>query len=164
MSYIFDASCLIYFGKLGILEKVKELRGEKYITEGVYNEVVLKGLERKESEASYIDNMIKNRVMTIRKPKYLIGDIPPLTIADREAISLAKETKSILIMDEKYARKTTAQYGIEYHGSLYLILELIKRQIITKKEAVRYIDEMIKLGFYLSIEKYREVLNMIEKM
>ena len=94
MNYVFDASFLIYFGKLKILEKVGELQGEKIISEGIYNEVVKKGIERKESEAFYIDNVIKNRIIIIRKPKSLIEDKPGLSIADREVISLAKETNS----------------------------------------------------------------------
>jgi len=100
MNYVFDASCLIYFGKLKILDKINLIEGGKYISDGVYNEVVTKGLERKEGESVYIDKMIKNKIVLIKKPKSLIGEGFPLTIADREVISLAKESNSVAIIDE----------------------------------------------------------------
>jgi len=162
MNYALDASCLIYFGKVRLLEKIGRLSGEKYITESIYREVVLKGLERREIEADYIKEIIERNIITITNPGNLIGDSPQLSIADREIISLAKEINSVLIMDEKYASRVAIEYGIEYHGSLYLILKLIEERIISKREAIDCIDEMIKAGFYLSSEKYREVLDIIE--
>jgi predicted nucleic acid-binding protein len=164
MSYVLDASCLIYLGKLGVLEKIKELPSEKYVPPSVYHEVVVLGLERKEPEAVYLDELIQKKVLVIRKPSSLIEGSPPLTFADREALSLAKETRSILIMDELYARALALKSGIEIHGSLFLFLELIRKRAIAKREAMDLIDKMIALGFYLSAEKYKDILKIVEEM
>lgn len=164
MSYVFDSSSLIYLGKLRILDKIAKLEGRKFIPGGVYKEVVTKGFERNEPEAKHIDDLIKRKFFAVRKPRTSTKNIPFLSKADREVLTLAKETKSLAIIDELYASNIAEAQGIESHGTVYLFLKLLKRKIITKREAVIYLDKMISLGFYLSAEKYREILNVIEKM
>lgn len=164
MSYVFDSSCLIYFGKLRILDKIKKLDGKKLIPRAVYNEVVKQGFERKEREAFYIEQLIKEKSFTIQKPKNNINNIPLLSEADREVLALAKEKNYIAIMDEIYARNIAKSYNIETHGSIYLLLKLIEEKIILKKQATEYIDKMINLGFYLSLDKYKEIINIIEEI
>lgn len=164
MSYVFDSSGLIYLGKLRILNKVAKLEGKKFIPKGVYKEVIARGFERKEPEARYINELIKRKFFLVKKPRTAIEAIPFLSKADREVLTLAKETKSLVIVDEAYASDIAETQGIENHGTIYLILKMVERKIITKKEAIKYIDRMISLGFYLSAEKYREILNVIEKM
>ena len=85
-------------------------------------------------------------------------------MADSEVLSLAKETKSIAVVDEIYASEIAEAKGIESHGLLYMLLKLLEKKIITKKEAVDYLDRMIGLGFYLSADKYRGILQAIEKI
>jgi len=164
MNYVFDASCLIYLGKLGVLEKLNKLKGDKFIPFLVFEEVVKKGIERGEREARYIENLIKNKYFEVRKPKMSIPNVPSISEADREVISLAKETNSIALIDDDRARIVAEFYDLEYHGTLYLILLLIRDKIITKKSSVGYVNEMIKMGFYLSSEKYKEILDVINKM
>lgn len=164
MSYVFDSSSLIYLGKLRVLEKIGLLEGKKFIPKNVYKEVVTKGLERNEPEARYIDGLIKKNVFTVKSSKTTVENIPFLSEADEEVLSLAKETKSISIVDEIYASDIAEAHGIESHGSVYILLKLLEKKIITKKETTNYLDKMIILGFYLSADKYREILNIIEKL
>jgi len=164
MNYVFDSSCLIYFGKLKILDKIKKLEGKKLIPQAVYNEVVKEGFERKEREVFYIEQLIKEKSFTIQKPNKIINNIPLLSEADREVLALAKEKNYIAIIDEIYAKNMAKSHNIETHGSLYLLLRLIEEKIISKKQIIEYIDKMISLGFYLSLEKYKDILTTIEKM
>ncbi|MBI2578958.1 MAG: DUF3368 domain-containing protein [Candidatus Aenigmarchaeota archaeon] len=164
MSYVFDSSSLIYLGKLRILDKVAKLEGRKFIPDSVYKEVVVKGFERKEPEAKYIDELIKKKLFAVRKPKTAARDIPFLSKADREVLALSKETESTAIIDELHASSIAEAQGIESHGSIYMLLRLLEKKIISKKETVNYLDRMVGFGFYLSADMYREVLNAIEKM
>ena len=139
------------------------MEGKKYISESVYKEVVEKGLEREEPEVDYIRNLVEEKYFTILKPKELIEEIYPLTEADREVISLALKINATAIIDEEKARQIAELKNIEYHGTLYLIILLVSKKIITKKEALNCIDKMIKSGFYISAELYGETFKLIDK-
>ena len=163
MNYIFDSSSLIYFGKIKLLDKIALLNGKKYIPKEVYREVIVKGKEREELEVDYIERLIKEEAFIIKEPSGIFNFVPFMSKADLDVLSLAKETKSIAIVDEIYASNLAEFYGIESHGSLYLIIKLVKEKLIVKKEAINCIDKMISEGFYISIEKYREILEIIDK-
>ena len=164
MNYVFDSSSLIYFGKIKLLEKISLLKGKKFISGEVYKEVVIKGLERDEPEANYIHSLVKKKLFIVKRPKFSIGFIPLLSKADLEVLSLAKKTKSIAIIDEIYASNIAESYGIKNHGSIYLLLRLLEEKLVNKKEVIKYLDKIIKLGFYLSADKYRDILDLIDEI
>lgn len=163
MNYVFDSSSLIYLGKTRILEKLFLLKGEKYVTQAVYEEVIVKGLERKEPEAAYIKRLIEKKLFIIKKPKTEFENIRLLSKADMEVLTLAKETKSTPIIDEVFATNVARAFGMESHGSIYILLKLLEKKAITKNQATETLDKMINLGFYLSTDLYKSVLKVIEK-
>lgn len=164
-SYVFDSSSLIYLEKVKLLEKINE-RSNKYIPKKVYEEVIKKGLERDEPEAKDINQLIEKKFFQIKKSELnnKIVNVQLLSEADKEVLSLAKETKSIAIIDEIYVTNIADSIGIESHGSLYIILKLIEKRKISKKDAIKYLDKMIELGFYLSASKYKGILDLVRKM
>ncbi|MBI2631383.1 DUF3368 domain-containing protein [Candidatus Pacearchaeota archaeon] len=168
MSYVFDSSSLIYLGKIKILDRLKFLKSDKIIPLEVYKEVVEKGFERMEYEAKIIDELIKERLFVIKKGKQeqieAFKSISFLSKADKEILAIAREIKAIAIIDETYANSIAETFGIKCHGSIYLILLMVKNKVFRKKEAIEYINRMIQLGFYFSTEKYREVLAKINMM
>ncbi|MBI2583067.1 MAG: DUF3368 domain-containing protein [Candidatus Aenigmarchaeota archaeon] len=164
MSYVLDSSCLIYLGKLRILEKLEILEGKKFIPEGVYEEVVTKGIERNEPEAVYIEGLVRNKMFIVAKPREAISNIPLLSKADMEVLAVAKETKSICVIDEIYASDVAETFGIESHGTVYVLLKLLEKKALTKKETISHLGSLINLGFYLSAEMYREILDKIGEM
>jgi len=164
MSFVFDSSSLIYLGKLKLLKKIKLLRGKKFIPESVYKEVVIKGTERQEPEVTYIQELIEKNVFIVKKCDVPIENIMFLSETDMEVLSLSGETKSIAIIDEMFANELAELYDVKSHGSVYLILKLLEKKVITKKESIQYLDEMILLGFYLSANIYKNVLDVIKKM
>lgn len=162
MEYVFDASPLIYLGKVQALDKVSLLSGKKFIPQSVYDEVVLKGLERREPEATYLNNLIREKKFFIEKSKIKREQKALLSQADLEVIFLAREKNATAIIDEIYAREVAESLGVKRHGTLYILLLLLQQGTITKKEAKQYIDDMIRYGFYLSIEMYKETMKKIE--
>ena len=161
MNYVFDSSSLLYLGKLGLLGKVGNLDGKKFIPSNVYKEVVVKGFERGEPEAKYIDVLIKNKTFSISSA--IFNRVKFLSDADTEVIELSKAKKSVAIIDETFAKCVAKSEGLECHGTLYIIFMLMKRKLITKNEAINYIDNMVRLGFYLSAEDYKAAMKFIEK-
>ena len=164
MDFVFDSSPLIYLGKIRILEKVSLLSGKKFIPELVYDEVVLKGLERREAEATYVNNLIREKKFIVEKTRIKRERKIHLSKGDVEVIFLAREKNATAIIDEIYAREVAESLGVKRHGTLYVILLLLEEKKITKKEAKQYIDGIISSGFYLSIDMYKEVMKKIENM
>ena len=163
MDYVFDSSALIYLGKARVLEHIPKIKGSKLISPAVYEEVVMRGFERGDPEAGYIDGLIKEKHFSVAKPKNLIK-IPSLSRADNEVLSLAKERNAVALIDEIYARDIADSLGIGKHGSIWVVLILLKQKVVTRKEAMKCLDIMVSHGFYLSITMYREVEAKIGKL
>ncbi len=168
MKWILDSSALITLGKLRILEKVIALRRTLIVPRGVYQEAVEQGIERGASEAEYIKTFIQNKALPVldgkEKATELFEEVPFLSDVDKEVLALAKEQKGIAIIDEARARSVAERFAIEYHGVMYILLKLLEEKKITRKEAILYVDEMIRQGFYLSREKHGEMLETIERI
>ncbi|MEK6888950.1 MAG: hypothetical protein AABW80_02470 [Nanoarchaeota archaeon] len=164
MSFVFDSSALIYLGKIGLLDRVVLLDGEKIIPKNVYDEVILEGENRMESEVSYIKELINKRLFSVKEARLKVNGNLILSKADKEVLALAKEKKCIAIVDESYASSIADSYGIENHGTIYLILMLLKRKIINKKETISFIDKIVEEGFYLSAGKYKQIAEVINQL
>ncbi len=164
MSYVFDSSSLIYLGKIKILDKIKFLEGKKFIPKNVYEEVINRGIEKEEPEAIYIKELIEDNIFIVKETKIGFDNIEHLSYADKEVLSLANETESTAIIDEIYARNIANNYKIKNHGTIFVLLSLLKKKIITKIETKKYLDNIIKFGFYVSAELYGETLKLIDKM
>ncbi len=164
MNYIFDSSTLIYLGKVRLLEKIGMFPGDKFLPEEVYGEVVEKGLEKNESEAEYVSTLIEKKIFFVKKVALRYFKENHLSVADASVLNLTKELNGIAIIDESYARNIAKSSGIKSRGSLYIILIMVKNRLITKGEAISYLNSIIDLGFYLSNSKYNEFLSILEKM
>ncbi|MBS3083366.1 hypothetical protein J4423_01030 [Candidatus Pacearchaeota archaeon] len=164
ISYVFDSSFLIYFGKVRLLDKIGLLPGIKIIPSEVYNELINIGKDREEQEVDYIINIVENKIFVVRDVENLIVSAPGLSNADAQVLSLAKKTQSIAIIDERYANSLAESYNIETHGLIYMLILLVKEKIISKKVAFGHLDEIIKEGFYLSNQKYKDVIDLISRI
>lgn len=161
---IVDSSFLIYFGKARLLDKIGLLHGLKIIPSEVYNEVVNIGGDREEQEVDYIKEIIENKRFVVRDVENLIVSAQGLSKADAQVLSLAKKTKCVAVIDERYASSLAESYDIKTHRLIYILILLIKNSILSKDKALMHLDEMIKGGFYLSVAKYNEFLELIEKI
>ncbi|CAG0980742.1 MAG: DUF3368 domain-containing protein [Candidatus Methanoperedens sp.] len=86
---VFDATPLIYLGKIKLLDKVAHFPEDKYITKSIFREVVERGKE---------------------------------------------------------------------HGTIYLLLRMMKMKLITRKKTLESLNEMIHHGWRCSTELYAEIL------
>ena len=164
MNYIFDSSSLIYFGKIELLGKMGLIPGNKFLSEEVYKEVVEMGINKNESEADYINNLIEKKIFFVRKVTVVHFNENHLSAADASVLNLARELKGMAIIDESYARNIAKSSGIERRGSLYIILKMVKNKLMTQEEALSCLNKIIDLGFYLSTTKYNEFLELLKKM
>ena len=168
MKLVFDSTTLIYFAKLKILDKLKELEGEKIIPRSVYTEVVDEGRARGKEDALVIEGLVNKNIFRIAEAdKKLLKqflDIKNISYADAETLAISKEQKAVAIIDESYLRTIADIESIAYRGSVFLLFSLYRENIIKKDEIRKCIDDMVKLGWRCSTELYAAVIDEIEKL
>ncbi|MEX2750648.1 MAG: hypothetical protein Q6366_002055, partial [Candidatus Freyarchaeota archaeon] len=67
--------------------------------------------------------------------------------ADAEVLSLAKELNAIALMDDEESRAMADLEKIPNHGTIYLLVRFLNRAIISKKEFIEKLNEIIKEGW-----------------
>lgn len=168
MKFVFDATLLIYFAKMSILDKVIQLKNEKIIPASVYAEVVEKGKKKGKEDAFFVEKLVLEKHFSINsaKPENIeyFMKFKKVRRADAETLAIAKEEMAMAIVDEANLRIIAEMNGIEYAGSIFILFKLYKEKLIKKHDIKKYIDEMIRLGWRCSTELYADVLEEIEKL
>ena len=164
---IFDATPLIYLGKINFIQKIAHFPEEKYTPESVYKEVVVEGKKSGQPEVFIIENMINTGIIKIRAPadnQYLshLKENPKIHKGDAEVLALAYELEGIALLDDEKARGMAEIEGIEHHGTIYLLLKMMTIGLVTKEETLDGLDEMIHEGWRCSTELYADILKAIK--
>jgi len=73
-------------------------------------------------------------------------------------LALAKEIIGVAITDDNIARSTARIYGVEAHGTLYLLMRLFHRGRLKKDEVVNSVDLMISEGWRIGAREYSKIL------
>lgn len=160
---VFDATPLIYLGKVNLIENVRHFPEEKYITRSVYREVVVEGKKSGRPEVFMIEALVSSGVIQIKNPankKYMnyLTENPKIHEADIDVLALARELNGVALLDDEEARGMAEVEGIEHHGSIYLLLRMRKMRLLTGEEALASLNEMIRVGWRCSTELYAEIL------
>jgi predicted nucleic acid-binding protein len=164
---IFDATPLIYLGKVNLIEKVKNFPEDKYTTKSVYREVVEEGKKSGRPEVFMIEDLVKSGTIKIKTPankRYTqhLRENTKIHEGDADVLALASELNGIALMDDEEARGMAEIEGIEHHGTIYLLLRMMKMKLVTKEEALAHLNEMIRIGWRCSTELYAEILIAIK--
>lgn len=163
---VFDSTPLIYLGKVKVLEKLEYLKTKNIIPSKVYKEVIEGGKKFGFVETIYIEKLVKNKIFEIKEFKNIdkLESNYPLSEADIEVLSAAKQLRGIAVMDEVAAREIASIENIETGGSIFILFSLLRRGKMNKKEFKNILDEMINLGWRCSTELYLTILNELNKL
>jgi len=166
---ILDSTPLIYLAKIGIIENLKEIWPDIIIPSTVYKEVVEKGIIKGETDALIIKRLVENGDFQIRDVKMgrihkRLGDLESLSRADLDVIQYAETTNGIAVMDESIGRSICRIQGVRCHGTIYILLTLIKEEIIKNDEGKELINRMIKAGWFCSTDLYSSILEKLDKI
>nr|MDO8119598.1 DUF3368 domain-containing protein [Candidatus Sigynarchaeota archaeon] len=160
-----NASPLIYLGKLGLLEHLPKLYNT-IITNSVVKNELLADSSAPEHTALQI---AFSSWLTLKDPEdaVLLGRLEQLNIHAGEAgvIALAQESKSqnILIIDDLNARDISRTLGIRVMGTLGMLLEFLKEELITSEEAKQKLKLLVDTTtFRISTKLYSNVLEKLE--
>jgi predicted nucleic acid-binding protein len=164
---IFDATPLIYLGKIDFIKKIRQFPEYKYTTESVYNEVVVEGKKSGKPEVFLIENIIEIGIIKLKIPtneQYIIHllENPRIHKGDADVLALASELEGIALLDDEEARGMAEVEGIEHHGTVYLLLRMVKMGLLTTDEAIEGLNKMIHLGWRCSTELYVEILKVLK--
>ncbi|MEM3523742.1 MAG: DUF3368 domain-containing protein [Thermoproteota archaeon] len=171
MPIVSNASPLIWLSKIGKLLLLKKLFGEVLIPEEVYKEAVEKGLEEGFSDAFVIKESVENGWIKIvkldeegeRLCRKIMEHAPEIHLGEAQAIVLARKNKMLLLIDESSGRAFAEAMGLKVRGTLYIIVEALKKGFLDKSNAKETVLTMASKGFRIEPELLARLLREIEK-
>ncbi|MBI2652041.1 DUF3368 domain-containing protein [Candidatus Woesearchaeota archaeon] len=169
---IINASPLIILGKLNKISILIKIYKNLEITNKVYEEVVLKGIEQNASDAFIVKEYINNKEIKVFNldKKFLdiankIQLIYSIDIGEAETIALALQlTQKEIIIDETAAREAAKSFGIKPTGSLRILLIAYQRNLIIKEEINDLIAKMQDSKYRFSPKVLIEFWELFERM
>lgn len=136
---------------------VRQVVDEVWIPEAVYHELVTKGAGRPGAQEASQGVWIKRKSVT---QQAMARTLPrKLGEGEREAIILAQELGSVLLVDDPDARDTAARLGIPFLGSLGILREAKLKGIIPGVKS--HLDALREHQFRLSDTTYQAFLQQI---
>jgi len=138
---ISDSTTLIILFDLERMELLSNLFPKIIIPFAVYEEISVKKSIDLPVFISVQEVMPSEKLETLKKL---------LDLGESEAIALALELKSKLIIDEKKGRKIAMNQGLEIIGLLGIVYLNIKKGFISKEEAESFLGDALVHGYRIS--------------
>ncbi len=164
-SVVSNATPLIYLAKADRLGLVLSLFEEILIPEAVYEEVVLKGKRLGQADALLVEKAIEEGRISVRHVQRTHPVSIPLHPGEVEVISLALESGiDLLIMDDARARAAAEIAGLRPRGTLWLLLEGTKKNLLSFDDFLATLEAITHHGFYLREELYLRVIREARRL
>ncbi|MBW1796603.1 MAG: DUF3368 domain-containing protein [Deltaproteobacteria bacterium] len=159
MIVVSDASPIIGLAAVKHLDLLRKLYTRVLIPDAVYQEITVAGSE--EPGASEVQSLdwIEARQVTQRM---LVSALQAdLAEGEAEAIALAIELKaSLLLVDERRARKVADRLGLKVVGVLGVLVEAKHKGLIPSLRPI--LDDLVsKAGFRVSHQLYERALQAV---
>jgi len=154
---ILASSPLIFLSKIDKLSLLNRLFKTLIIPQEVVDETIIEGKEGYEE----IKKIIEKKQITVVNPKEKIDF--GLGNGENAAISLAKEKKDSLIIDDARAIRLAKSLNIEYIRTITIILNAVHKGLIKKEEAMQLINKLISAGYYITPKIYSEIMQVLNQ-
>ena len=125
-----DAGPIIAFARIDRLDLLHHVASELWIPEAVYEEVTTKGRGR--AGAIEVEQLPWINKQAVIDPASLAKLPPTLHSGEREAIVLAQELGTQLLIDERRGRAVARAQGIEVLGSLRILADAKQSGLIVE--------------------------------
>ena len=160
-----DSTCVIHLARIGRLDLLKAVYGKVLMPREVYNETVKRGKERGFIDAEIIEKAIKEGLIEIKglskaqkKEVERLCSFAAIGRGEAEAIVLARDSKSELVMDDAVALGVAKLYGLETLWTTTLILKAVQLGILAKQEGRKIIEGLVAAGYRLAGDVLVELL------
>ena len=162
---ISNATPLIYLAKAERLSLVHSLFEEILIPEAVYEEVVSNGKRSGQTDAFLVEKSIEEGWISVRRVQRTHPVAIPLHPGEVEVISLALESGiDLLIMDDARARAAAEMAGLRPRGTLWLLLEAVKENLLSFDGFLATLEAITNHGFYLREDLYLRVIREARRL
>jgi len=149
---ISDSTTLIVLFDLNRLDLLSNIFAQIIIPDAVYKEISVKS-------SIILPSFMKVEKVHDSEILEILKNV--LDIGESEAIALALERKSPLIIDEKKGRKIALREGIQIIGLLGIMYLNIKKGYMSKKEAKRFLSDAIAHGYRISTKLMEEMFSRL---
>jgi uncharacterized protein len=153
---ISNATPLICLAKIKQLELLKKVFGTVTIPQAVKDEVFLKEKPGYAAlQEAFTKKWIKGEVVT---QCLHIG----LGKGEREAITLARERKEPILLDDAAAIRAAETFNIEVIRTTGVLFLAVKKKIISRKETRMYLQQLVENGYYITPRVYVVLLERLQ--
>lgn len=140
---VIDSSTLISFAKMRKLDLLKLLKTKLITIKEVYEECVERGVDLGFYDALKIKQAFNEKTITIEDLAHY-ENFSGVSKVDSKIISLAKEKKDQLLVDDvKLGRRAKAE-DIEVRNTPDILLHLTKTKRLTKKEFRELLQKLVQ--------------------
>ncbi len=159
-----NSSPLIIFSKIGELGLLLgTFQKPLLIEQGVYEEVVIAGIEKKKPNAPLIKKCIDDGQIIVKKVKE-IKQIYNIDYGESVTISLALEQHTdIICIDEIDGRTAAKRFGLKPVGCLGVLTIALKRKTIGKQKALKIMEEMLKVNYRINAKRLAEFTRAVKE-
>lgn len=163
MIVIADTTPIISLLKIKKLDILENLFGNVFIPMAVFDELVTNSAFSEEANILKSAKFIKMETVLDEKSVSLLRRATGLDLGESEAIILAEERKSdLLLMDEIKGRAVAKQMGIHIMGLIGILLAAFENKLLTKVEIVRCIEILRNSRRHINEKLYQDLLEKLE--
>ncbi|MFW5917055.1 MAG: DUF3368 domain-containing protein [Halorubrum sp.] len=169
MSWVFDATPLIYLAKADRLAVVETLDEPRVVPEAVYREVVTTGIEQGYDDARRIERAVEDGLLEVvpvntddSPVATRLARHPGLSDADVAVLASAAARDAVAVMDEAAGRSAAEVEGVETRGTAYVVLAAVRDGALSAAEGRTAIDAMIDRGWYVAPDLYTKIVGKLD--
>ena len=136
---------------------------EKYLSpKQVYRELTTNVLFKNEADIVKNSDFLKTSSVQNRKALKVLQAASGLDDGESEAIILADEIKSdVLIIDERKGRKVAQKLGIRITGTVGVLLQAHNENMIATDDIKQYLEQLKNSNIRLSDSLIQEALSLL---
>ncbi|TKX66960.1 DUF3368 domain-containing protein [Halorubrum sp. GN11GM_10-3_MGM] len=171
MSWVFDATPLIYLAKAERLDVIDTLDEPRVVPEAVYREVVTAGVKEGYDDARRIERAVEDGLVDVvvvdtddSPVATRLARHPGLSDADVSVLACADARDAIAVMDESVGRSAAEVEDVETRGTAYLVLAAVRDGTLSTAEGRDTVDAMIDHGWYVAPDVYTKIVEKLESL
>jgi predicted nucleic acid-binding protein len=136
--------CTTDFVQKEILESEQRKQIEHFIR--------LKKLTVFEMSAEEIDELIQFKTNRVFR-----------TLIDKTVLWKAKQLGCPLLTGDAKLRNEATEQGVKVHGSLWVVMQLVKHEIVDKKKGIEYLEKLRIINDRLPVEEIEKLIKKLKQ-
>lgn len=160
MTVVTNTGPLIALAKINQLSLLKEMFTDVFVPPAVHRELLAKS----GPEALHLEQALVQFITVTATPNFsdrvkIATD--HLGIGEQQAIALAHEKQSLLIIDERLGRETSRRLDLTVTGSVGVLIEAKRKSLIPAVSPL--LNDIRRLGYWLSDELIATATRLAEE-